>query len=269
MNGHDMNTMYPQFTNQGGSSDDVGYGDSGQDDYYNSYDDEDSYNLEDELFAPSGATQQEDKHAKSSSTSSSPAKALLAEALAMAQGGKLVAALPLFERAARLDPSDPIIAENLGVNLMRLGLLNRSREQLHSAKQLRHEQKKHSGGSDGGAATLESNLKALMEHEEYAREIEHDADTVYEEHAKDFAGLASGSTMGSETRAAGASVDGYVSTSATSTGKGRTYSFAVDLSRPLGTGIDQSARIDSVVDSGQFAQGGAAVGDQVMNLCRR
>jgi hypothetical protein len=43
----------------------------------------------------------------------------------------------------------------------------------------------------------------------------------------------------------------------------RTYSFVVDLSRPLGAGIDQGARVDSVKDGGQFAVGRAAVGDQV------
>ena len=272
MNGHDMNTMYPQFTTQGSGDDGDAYGDSSEDDYYSSYDDDGSYDFDDELFELSSpAAQEEDTRASSSSSSSlSPkAKSLLSEALTLAQAGNLVTALPLFERASRLEPNNPVVTENLGVNLMRLGLLNRAREQLNLALKLRQEQSKSlSGNDDGSAATLKSNLEALREHEEYATEIEHDSNTVYDEYAKEFAGLASSSKNGRSESSAGATADGYAGSSVDSPGKGRTFSFGVDLARPLGTGIDQSARIDSVVAGGQFALGGAAVGDQVIVAVR-
>jgi tetratricopeptide (TPR) repeat protein len=273
--GHDMNTMYPQFANQGGSGGgyDDAYGDStGADSDYDIYEDGDDETLNDDAFAPSPTVRKDARASPSSSpspawASASTAKLLIQEALDLAQAGDMMAALPVFERAVRADPQDRVATENLGVTLMRLGLLRRAREQLSLARQL------HQGQPGGAsktladeAASLEKNFQALAEHEAYAKEIGHDLNTVYEEYLEDTKdqGSSTGTRSSSAANAASVTADGYVSAAPMSPADGRrAYSFVVDLSRPLGAGIDQDARVDSVKDGGQFATGRAAVGDQV------
>ena len=66
-----------------------------------------------------------------------PAKAVSenAEALKLAQSGKLTDALPRFEAAAALDPGNSEYMNNVGVTLMRLGKLQAAKAQFEAALQ--------------------------------------------------------------------------------------------------------------------------------------
>jgi tetratricopeptide (TPR) repeat protein len=83
-----------------------------------------------------------------------------------------LAALPLFEKAAQMQPDKSDVHINLGVTQMRLGLLDAAKMSFQAAKaQL--------GGMPG--ASLKDNMQALKEHYVHARSINHDTTTVYAE----------------------------------------------------------------------------------------
>ena len=64
-------------------------------------------------------------------------EALTTEALALADAGDAVGSADLFRKASSLDPRNSQRHENLGVSLMRLGLLDEARAALNRAKRLR------------------------------------------------------------------------------------------------------------------------------------
>jgi len=95
------------------------------------------------------------------------------QGIALAEGGDIVGALKFFRKSLKMDPQNSQSHENVGVTLMRLGLLDEARAALNRAKRLR------SGFPMG---MLNDNFKALESHEEFAESIGHDKSTMYEKY---------------------------------------------------------------------------------------
>jgi tetratricopeptide (TPR) repeat protein len=98
------------------------------------------------------------------------------EAISLAESGDILSALPIFEKAAKLQPEKPDMHINLGVTQMRLGLLNAAKKSFNTAKN-------KLGGMP--ASNLKDNIDALKEHFAQAKRINHDANTLYREWRKD------------------------------------------------------------------------------------
>ena len=84
--------------------------------------------------------------------------------------------MPIFEKAAKLQPEKPDMHINLGVTQMRLGLLNAAKKSFNAAK-------KQLGGMP--ASNLKDNMDALKEHFVRAKSINHDVNTLYAEWRQD------------------------------------------------------------------------------------